>query len=160
MTPPSIPIGRVASIHLHPATSHAPLQPIDSTEAVAGKGLRGDVRYFGRRRRNGEPSRRQVTLIEREIIHSHVAALALATIPPGVARSNIETEGIDLASLIGRQVRVGDALLEFIEHREPCEQMDAIAPGLRARMTPPCQGVIAIVAQSGLIRVGDPITAV
>ncbi len=157
MNPPSLPTGRVASIHLHPAASHASLQSIDSTEAVAGMGLRGDVRYFGRRRRTGEPSRRQVTLIERETIASHVAALGLAGIPPGVARSNIETEGINLIDLIGRQVRVGEALLEFIEPREPCEQMDAIAPGLRARMTPPHQGVIAIVLQSGLIRVGDPI---
>lgn len=158
MTTPSLPIGRVASIHLHASASRAPLQSTDATEAVAGQGLRDDLRYFNRRRRNGEPSRRQVTLIERETIQSHVAALSLDALPPGIARSNIETEGIHLASLIGRQVRVGDALLEFIEHREPCQQMDAIAPGLRARMTPPCQGVIAIVVQSGLIRVGDPIS--
>jgi len=154
------PAGRVVSIHLHPVTRGAPLHSVPSVEAVAGQGLQGDLRYFGRRRRNGEPSRRQVTLIEREMVNAHANALGLTGIAPGVARSNIETEGIDLATLIGRQLRIGTALLGLVEHREPCEQMDAIAPGLRARMAPPCQGVIAVVVESGSIRVGDPVTVI
>ena len=70
---------------------------IPELELVAGKGIVQDERYFGRKSRNGEPSKRQVTLIEREQIAEHCAVLGLSSIPPGMVRSNIETEGLNLA---------------------------------------------------------------
>ena len=90
---PDLP-GRVASLHLHPTESGAPLVTIESVELVAGRGIRDDSRYFGRlSRETGQPTRRQVTLIEREQIAEHAAALCLPCIPPGAVRSNIETTG-------------------------------------------------------------------
>jgi MOSC domain-containing protein YiiM len=149
---------RVVSIHLHAAESGAPLQSVLSVEAIADKGLVGDRRYFGRKsRRTGGPSRRQVTLIEREVLQRHAATLGLPPFAPGEARSNFETEGIDLSQLVGRELQIGTTRLAIVEHREPCAKMDALAPGLRTLMTPPCQGVIAIVLQSGTVSVGDSI---
>lgn len=150
--------GHVVSIHLHATTGRAPLRAVESVEAVTDKGLRGDARYFGRRSRStGGPSRRQVTLIGREVLERHADVLGIPAIPPGVARSNIETLGVGWEGLVGKRVAVGDAVLEVVEHRTPCEQMEAIAPGLRALMEAPHQGVIARVVQDGWIRLGDAV---
>jgi MOSC domain-containing protein YiiM len=72
-------------------------------------------------------------------------------------RSNIETSGIDLISLIGREIEIGDALLLVYAPRDPCAKMDAICQGLRGLMMNNRQGVLAQVVRSGKIRVGDQI---
>ncbi len=149
--------GRVASIHLHPAAGGQPLTSVTSINVIEEKGIEGNPRYFGRRGRNGGPSKRQVTLIEREQISEHAAALGLQTVVPGQVRSNIETEGIDLVALMGQNVQIGGAVLHFGEPRTPCQKMDAICSGLRALMENGKQGVIAQVIVSGSINVGDAI---
>ena len=108
---PALP-GRVASLHLHPAEPGGPLQPVQAIDVVAGNGVRNDPRYFGRiSRSTGQPSRRQVSLMEREQIAAHATTLGLESIPPGAVRANIETAGIDLVALVGREVRIGQAIL-------------------------------------------------
>ena len=150
--------GTVASIHLHPADRSQGLSPVDTVEFVAESGLRGDHRYFGRKSRStGGPSKRQVTIIEREVLARHAATLGIPPLAPGIARSNIETTGIDLSATVGRRLRVGTAVLLIVEPRTPCEKMDAIAPGLRALMEAPNQGIIARVLESGHARIGDPV---
>lgn len=152
--------GRVASLHLHPADASEPLATAACIELVEGCGIRDEPRYFGRRNSKGQPSRRQVTVIERERIAEHAATLGIPPLAPGVVRSNIETTGIDLIALMGREVRIGTAVLHFYEPRTPCARMDAIAPGLRALMEDGRQGVLAEVVQSGTIRVGDRVEVV
>ncbi len=125
--------------------------------AEEGKGLAGDSRVFGKKGRDGKPSKRQVTLIAREQIAEHVQALKLAGIPAGVVRSNVETRGIDLMEFIGREVKVGEAVLLFCEPRTPCRKMDLLAPGLQSAMALGRQGVLARVVRSGKIKVGDEI---
>ena len=155
---PALP-GFVASLHLHPAEPGTPLQGIEAIELVAGKGILDEPRYFGRlSRTTGEPTRRQVSLIEREQIAEHAVALGLEAIFPGAVRSNIETQGIKLISLLGRQVQIGSAVLLFYAPRDPCAKMDAICQGLRALMMNNRQGVLAEVVRSGCIRLGDCIT--
>ena len=143
--------GRVASLHLHPDEGGMPLRSIDAIEVVADKGILGNPRYFGR------PSRRQVSLIEREQISEHAVTLGLQTIAPGAVRANIETTGINLVALIGQQVQIGEAVLLFYAPRTPCYKMDAICQGLKDLMENSKQGVMAQVVQSGKIAVGDGI---
>ena len=155
---PQILTSRVASLHLHPAEPGAPLQSVELIEVVAGKGIVRNGRYFDRvRRSTGEPSRRQVSLIAREQIGEHATSLGLETIPSGAVRANIETIGIELMELLGRDVTVGGAVLRFYEARMPCDKMDAICGGLKNLMENNRQGVLAEVVQSGTIRVGDEI---
>lgn len=150
--------GHVASLHLHPTEPGAPLSKLESFEMVAGKGIVGDTRYFSRiSSSTGKHSRRQVSLIEREQIAEHAASLGLETIAPGAARANIETSGIELVKLVGRQVMVGEAVLHFYEARKPCPRMDAVASGLRQIMENGRQGVIAEVIRGGRVSVGDPV---
>ena len=127
-------------------------------EVVEAKGILGEPRYFGRKSRDtGQPSRRQVTLMEREQIAEHAATLGLESIPPGAVRSNIETFGINLISLIGREIEIGEAVLLLYGPRDPCAKMDAICQGLRELMLDNRQGVLAQVVRSGKISVGDSI---
>jgi MOSC domain-containing protein YiiM len=152
-------IGRVVSLHLHAAESGAALTSAKEIMLVAGKGIQGEPRYFGKvSRSTGKPSRRQVSLIEVEQIAEHAAALGMQSIPPGRVRSNIETEGINLVQLIGKRVKIGEAILFFYEGRTPCHQMDAICIGLKALMENNRQGVMAEVMQSGTVRLRDTIS--
>ena len=150
-------IGNVESLHLHPKVGGEALRSVNEVYAETGKGLEGDTRVFGRKDRTGEPSLRQVSLIAREEIARHAAALGRTEIPPGAVRSNIETTGIDLVSFLGREMEVGEALLLFYEARTPCWKMERIAPGLQAMMSQGRQGVLAQVIRSGWIRAGDAI---
>ena len=150
--------GRVASLHLHPPTPGAPLQTVEVVEAVAGKGIQGEPRYFGRiSGTTGKPSLRHVSLIEREQVAQHASALGLESISPGAVRSNIETTGIDLVALVGKEIQIGDSVLLVYEARKPCEKMNAVCAGLRDLMENDRQGVLAQVIRSGIIRVGDQV---
>jgi hypothetical protein len=150
--------GRVASLHLHPSESGAPLQSVEAIEVVEGKGIMNEPRYFARlSRRTDEPSRRQVSLIEREQIAEHAVTLGLQTIAPGAVRANIETTGMNLVAMIGRELEIGEAVLFLYEARDPCSQMDAICQGLRELMMDQRQGVMAEVRRGGKIRAGDAI---
>jgi MOSC domain-containing protein YiiM len=131
---------------------------VPEIDLVAGQGILQDKRYFGRKSRNGEPTKRQLTLIEREQIAEHAATLGLPAIREGLVRSNIETENIDLATLAGRRVRIGTTIIVIGKPRDPCEKMDRIAPGLKDLMNHGKQGVLAQVIESGKVRLFDEIT--
>ena len=134
------------------------MRVVEQFEVVAAKGILGNPRKFGAiSRSTGQPSKRQVSLMEREQINEHAVALGLRSIPSGAVRANIETSGIDLVALVGRDVRIGAATLFFYEARTPCEKMDRICRGLRALMEDRRQGVLAQVILGGTIRVGDSI---
>lgn len=152
--------GRVASLHLHPVTAGEPFDEVQSVELVEGRGVQGEPRYFGRKSRStGQPSLRQVTLMEREQIGEHAAALGLESIPAGAVRSNIETLGINLVDLIGHEIAIGEAVLFLYAPRDPCAKMDAVCQGLRELMLDNRQGVLAQVRRSGTVRRGDVIRA-
>jgi MOSC domain-containing protein YiiM len=156
---PAGTLGRVASLHLHPQTPGSGLHEVEEVEAVEGMGLSGDHRYFGRKsKETGLPTRRQVSLIEREQVAEHAQALGIGEIAPGLVRSNIETEGVRWVQLVGNRVQVGEAVLHIAVPRDPCAKMDAVCQGLRARMMNDQQGVLAEVLRSGKIRVGDAIS--
>ena len=63
----------------------APLQSTTEVQLITGKGIEGDTRYFARlSRHTGRPTRRQVTLMEREQIAEHAVALGMKLIAPGL----------------------------------------------------------------------------
>jgi MOSC domain-containing protein YiiM len=150
-------IGTVASLHLHTKVGGDPLLSVEEVCAEARMGIVGDARFFGRINREGQVTQRQVSLIAREELGRHAAALGLSGILPGAARANIETNGIDLVFLLGCEMELGEAVLLFHNPRTPCHKMDRVAPGLQALMFQGRQGVMAQVVRSGKIRVGDKI---
>ena len=154
-----MPYGKVSSLHIHPEESGAPLSSANCLKVVKNKGIKGSKRMFDRiSKRTGEPTKRQVSLIEREELAAHAKALGHPGFTPGSARSNIETEGIRLIDHVGKLVQIGDSILLLYELRTPCQKMDELADGLRKRMKNGRQGVMAQVIKSGEICLGDEIT--
>ena len=148
--------GRVEAIHIASAEGE-PVRAIAEVHAVPGRGLEGD-RYFellGTFSRKHTPGR-EVTLIEVEAI----AALASENdieLEPGATRRNITTRGVPLNHLVGREFRVGDALLRGVKLCEPCSLLESrTRPGVRKALAHR-GGLNAAVVRAGVIRTGDPI---
>lgn len=155
-TDSSVLLGRIASLHLHPQVSGEPLSSVNQILVVEGKGILDEPRFFAKNGRDGKPSKRQITLMEREQIDQHAVAFGIE-ISPGRVRSNIETTGVRLVELVDRKVQIGDAVLHIYEARTGCSKMDAICNGLREASGGGKLGVLAQVVKSGNIRVGDEI---
>lgn len=118
-------------------------------------GIAGD--YRGAMRQG--PYRRQVTLIEREDWDAAMAEVG-HTLPWQERRSNLLVEGIDLPQVAGIRLRIGaDVVLQVTRETDPCERMEALAPGLRAALTPDWRGgICTFVICGGTVAVGDTVT--
>ncbi len=149
-------LGEVVSIQIAPAGS-AKLKNVDQVRAVAGMGLEGD-RYYSR---TGTYSKehdesREATLIESEALEALARDYKIEL--EGVeSRRNITTRGVALNHLVGRQFKVGEAVLRGIRLCEPCTHLEEtsskpVRKGLIHR-----GGLRAQIMTPGLIRVGDPI---
>lgn len=133
--------GRIQHLFLKPGHGQ-PMLPVQSCQAVEGKGLAEDI-SFGR-------SKRQVLLIEAETLQGF-------GIQPGDVRENVTVAGLALTPLApSTRLAAGEAVLEVIELCAPCSRMDEVRPGLQDELRDR-RGILARVVQGGSIRVGDPI---
>ena len=104
---------------------------------------------------HGRAGKRAVTLIQAEHLGAIGAYLGRGAIAPDVLRRNLVVSGINLASLKGRQVQVGDALLELTVICAPCSRMEeALGHGGYAAVRGH-GGWCAKVVRAGRIQVGD-----
>jgi len=95
-------------------------------------------------------SKRQVLLVDHETLEA-------MDLPPGILRENITTDGLNVNSLpIGQLLRVGEARLEVTAVCTPCDQMEAIRPGLRKELWGR-RGMLCRVLEGGIVRRGDSI---
>ena len=123
-----------------------PMDPTTSATLIEGKGVQGNV---------DRSSRRQVTIIEREVWDALMKETN-ASAPPSTRRANLMISGVSLADTRKRVLRVGDTRLEISGETKPCERMEEAVPGLRAAMYPNWRGgAFAKVLSGGEIRVGD-----
>jgi MOSC domain-containing protein YiiM len=137
-------MGKIIHLQLKPAEG-APMNVVSSVEAIANHGLRNDA--------NAGRSKRQVLLIERELLDEF-------QLPIGDVRENITVQGIQLAGMAaGTRVRVGNALLEATLDCAPCQFIEDKRPGLRAAMEGK-RGTLFKVIQGGAINVGDEVIVV
>jgi MOSC domain-containing protein YiiM len=123
-----------------------PMDPATSATLIEGKGVEGNV---------DRSSRRQVTIIEREVWDALMQETN-ASAPPSTRRANLMISGVSLADTRKRVLRVGDTRLEIAGETKPCERMAEAVSGLRAAMYPNWRGgAFAKVLSGGDIRVGD-----
>ena len=152
-------LGEVVSIQITPQAS-ASLKTVESVQAVAGMGLEGDRYYL----RTGTYSKkhdesRQVTLIEVEALEALNRDYRLE-LSPVESRRNIATRGVPLNHLVGRDFRVGAAVLRGIRLCEPCGHLEQftgrkVREGLVHR-----GGLRAQIVADGLVRVGDAVETI
>lgn len=121
----------------------------------AGKGIVGD-RSFGR---NAYPGQ-SVTLVEAEEIERFCAERG-RSVELDMTRRNLVTRGVRLNDLVGREFRVGKALLLGVELCEPCSALGhaladaSLAPAEVVRRWLGRGGLLADVLASGSVAPGD-----
>jgi MOSC domain-containing protein YiiM len=144
--------GRIEAVFLAPEGS-APMERHESVAAVEG-GLEGD-RY---RRGTGHYSPYdvcEVTLIDAAAIETIRAEYGI-DLSDGRHRRNLVVRGLDLESLLGATVRVGEAVLRGTRPRPPCAHVEEVADEAGvARALNGHGGICASVVQAGTIAVGD-----
>jgi MOSC domain-containing protein YiiM len=99
------------------------MKSVAEVRAVAGQGLEGDCYFLrtGTYSPKHEPAR-EVTLIEIEAIDALERDYGVK-LGPGDARRNIVTRGVALNHLVGKEFRVGEAVLRGIRLCEPCQRL-------------------------------------
>jgi MOSC domain-containing protein YiiM len=144
---------------------------VDSITLVAGEGVEGDahrgttVKHRSRVARDPtQPNLRQVHLIHAEL-HDDLAGQGFA-IAPAQMGENILTRGVDLLGLpTGAKLRIGNAVVEITGLRNPCNQLEGLAPGLMKACLDHAPdgslirkaGVMGIVISGGDVAAGDGI---
>lgn len=144
----------------------------DAIRLVAGHGVEGDahagvtVKHRSRVRKDPtQPNLRQVHLIHAEL-HEELAERGFE-LGPGQMGENVTTSGVELLALpTGTVLRLGsDAAVEVTGLRNPCSQLDEIAPGLMKAVLDRDgdgelvrkSGVMGVVLEGGEVRPGDSI---
>ena len=123
-------------------------------EAVDGRGLTGD-----RSMKSRKGGKRQVTLIQREHLDAVAYMLGRKSIDPGELRRNIVVEGINLQSLKGQKIRIGEALLEISGPCHPCSRMEENLGPVGYNAMRGHGGWCARVLEGGNIRLEDKVAA-
>src|ERR1700722_13350854 len=120
-----------------------PMEELQEARALEDVGLDGCA--------HARPQgKRQVLLMDRETLESFELA-------PGIARENVTTQGLDVNGLgIGKRLQIGDAELQVSAVCDPCEQIEALRPGLQAAMQGR-RGMLCRVVRGGLLKRGDAI---
>lgn len=149
--------------------------PCEAVRLIAGLGVDGDahagvtVQHLSRVARDPSvPNLRQVHLIHTELFEE-LAGKGFA-VAPGQLGENVTTRGIDLLGLSqGTRLRLGEvALIEITGLRNPCHQLNGVAPGLMdavldwasdGALIRKC-GVMAVVIEGGEVCAGEAIEVI
>jgi MOSC domain-containing protein YiiM len=134
-------------IHLFRAPKRrAPMEELPEARALEDVGLEGCA--------HARPQgKRQVLLMDRE-------TLDLFELAPGIVRENVTTEGLDVNGLaIGQRLQIGEVELLVSAVCDPCEQIEALRPGLQVEMQGR-RGMLCQVVRGGLLRRGDEIVMI
>jgi MOSC domain-containing protein YiiM len=127
-----------------------PLAPQESLELVAGKGIRGDHGFGGRR---------HVTVVFADDWRAATEALGRDVDPVG-RRANVLVSGGGGAAFLGQSIRLGNCTLEVHAETRPCDVMDQAAPGLMEALKPDVRaGFWATVVTGGRLRPGDVLSS-
>jgi hypothetical protein len=127
-------------------------------ELHAGLGIAGD-RYFDGTGTfsTTEHHGQQLTLIEAEVLDAlRDEGLDLT---PADARRNIVTRGVDLNALVGRRFRIGSVTCVGRRLCEPCSHLQRLTGAALLRPMVHRGGLRADILTSGVVHVGDTISA-
>jgi MOSC domain-containing protein YiiM len=163
-------------VAVHRSAAYTFTKPsVGEIELVAGRGVADDVhagttvKHRSRMARDPtQPNLRQVHLIHAEL-HDELATLGF-TVGAGAMGENVTTRGVDLLALgRGTRLRLGpDAMVEVTGLRNPCAQLDRLAPGLMAAVLDRDErgalvrkaGIMGVVARGGVVAPGDRVAVV
>jgi MOSC domain-containing protein YiiM len=122
------------------------MEPQDSLELTAGKGIVGD-HTFGRMR--------HVTIVFEDDWNAAAAVLGRSVDPAG-RRANVLVSGGQGPRLVGQTLRLGSTLIEIKGITQPCPVMEQAAVGMAEALRPEGRaGVWGRVLESGRVALSD-----
>lgn len=137
-------MGKVSHLFRAPQ-KRAPMEELQEAVALEDSGLAGCA--------HARPGKRQLLLVDRE-------TLQVFDLQPGIVRENITTEGLDVNALaVGQSLRIGDVELHISMVCDPCEQIEALRPGLQVAMAGK-RGMLCKVVRGGVLKRGAEIVVV
>lgn len=140
-------IGKVLGIALR-TQPKGPMREVQSAHAVVDHGLEGDL---------ASQPERGITLLASGQWNQVVRELA-ANIPWHTRRANVLIESDGLSHLIGKEIAIGDVIIQINAETVPCGLMDQLVPGLRNVLKPDCRGgVNGRILNGGVIKIGDEV---
>lgn len=148
--------GVVEHIHVAPEGGMA-MRPLAEARLVPGRGIVGDRYYLG----TGTYSKKQgpdreLTLIAAEVIEE-IAAEHRIRLSPGEHRRNITVRGLHLNPLVGRRIRIGEAVVEVVRLNEPCRYLERVTGKALYMPLLKRSGLNCRVLEGGTVRLGDPV---
>ena len=147
--------GKVLEINVAPEHG-APIDAIQEARLVPGEGIEGDKIFNAARQGKKPRPNQEVTLVEVEAVRALERESGIA-LTPADTRRNLVTEGVPLNHLVGREFRVGEAVLKGHKLCEPCGHLEGmtqkgVVQGLLHR-----GGLRAEIVKEGVVRPGDPV---
>ncbi|WP_020529132.1 MOSC domain-containing protein [Flexithrix dorotheae] len=148
----SIPqVGEVTWIGVRPG-SRQPVKELEKVMVSEESGLDGD-RFKGGKRKN-----RQVTLIQEEHLEVVAKILNIDQVHPALLRRNIVVKGINLLSLMHKNVQIGNVILKVTGNCHPCSRMEENLGEGGYNAMRGHGGITAEVIQGGEILVGEKVS--
>lgn len=133
----------VEAINIGPSDAIA---PVDSANALAGKGLMGDRHLHDEGAKPGQA----LTLIEAEVLED-------VGLTGAQSRRQVVVRGVRLNDLVGKRFWVGDVECLGVELCEPCLHLQQMTrPGIIKQLVHR-GGLNADILNDGRISVGDPV---
>ena len=128
-----------------------PMDPAQRATLKARRGIVGNANQGGKR---------QVTIVSSKHWADVTAPLG-ETPDPRLRRANVLVSDVDFADARGKLLRIGGVRIRIWGETRPCEQMEAVAPGLQEAMQVPWGGgAFGEVLDDGEIAVGDAVSFV
>ena len=139
--------GKVVGVYVG-AESGASKTAVESAELVAGYGISGDSHA-------GKDAHRQISLFESEVLQE--LKVEGIDISPESLSANLLIEGIALNALPSQsRLRIGDAIIEISEARQPCGSLTKLDRRLPKRLYQHC-GVLGEIRRGGIVRAGEEV---
>lgn len=161
--------GRVIAVCCNPEPG-LPKPVVDVVHLVEDWGIEGDYhagslvrhRYLAKKDPH-RPNLRQALLVDAAVFEE--LARQDIHIGPGMMGENVTIEGIDVMQLSeGTRLMIGSAVVEVVERRNPCLQLNEIDPRLLKAVVKKqpgktifMAGMMTRILQSGWVRAGDPV---
>ena len=133
------------------------MRPLAEARLVAGRGIIGDRYHLGTGTYSKKHGRdRELTLIAAEVI-DEIAAEHGIELSPGEHRRNITVRGLQLNPLVGRRIRIGEAVVTVVRLNEPCRYLERITGKPLYLPLMNRSGLNCRILVNGTVRLGDPV---
>jgi len=129
------------------------MHSLETAEALAGQGLRGD-RYCAGNGHWHQVESCEITLISQHDLERAFRRLAVG-LDRGQHRRNLVVAGLRTRDLVQKRFRIGSARFEYWKPRPPCGYLNQVTGENTAKALGPYSGVCLRILESGRIRVGD-----